>query len=290
MKAYNKKIGLIVVIIFLIPLISFGVLTSFYGTSPKKSEDSLKTAANIHTSASNVSILVYSQYADELRELPNTIQAINDSYGTEYYYENLTDYTNLNTELPGHDILLIPEQEYASYFQLETIGNAWAATLTTFVIKGGIVILLDHHWGSGGTLRIYNASGLMEIYGSTSISGLDVYVVKAYDPLAADVSSTFIAPAGSLSFNTTETTSVVDDGINPMVVHKVLGNGHIVLLGFDFFDIESNCSTILGNSIRLTLLSNGSGGLVISFGSIYLIITLICIISLVGLQKRLKYK
>ena len=288
MKVYKKKINRIAVAIFLIPLICIGAQTNFNNISLKNLVNTPDSAANIHTSAPAVSILVYSQYADESLELPNTIQAINDSYGTDYYYENLTDYTNLDTELSGHDILLIPEQEDATNTQLKIVGNAWASNLSNFINNGGIVILLDYNGGSGGTFHIYNASGLMEIDGTTDIYDLNVSIVAVNDPLATGVSSTFIAPDGSLSFNTTETTSVVDDGINPMVVHKIFGNGHIVLLGCDFWEIESNCSTILGNAIHLTLPSDGGGG-TISFGSIYLIFILISVLSLVAFKRRLKF-
>jgi len=288
MKINRKKIGLIVVATFLISLFCFGVPTSFSSASPKKPVDPLKSAANLQTSAPAVSILVYTQYADESRELPNTMQAINDSYGTDYYYENLTDYTNLNTNLTGHNILLIPEQENAPDSQLKIIGNAWAGNLSIFINNGGIVILLDHNGGDGGTYHIYNTSGLMDIDGAMDITDVNVSLVEGNDPLAINVSSSFFAPNGAVSYNTTETTAVVDDGINPMVVHKVSGKGHIILLGFDFYDSETNCSTILGNAIRLSLPSGGDGGGSISFGSYFLIFAIISIFSLVAYQKRRK--
>lgn len=288
MKVYKKKLSRNVVLIFLIPLICIGTHNNLNSITSKNQADSLDSITNIHTSAPAISILVYSQYADESLELPNTMQAINNSYGTNYYYENLTDYTNLDVELPGHDILLIPEQEKTTETQLKIVGNAWADNLSNFVNNGGIIILMDYNGGSGGTFHIYNASGLMKIDGITDIYNLNVSLVAVNDPLAAGVSSTFIAPDGSLSFNTTEGTTVVDDGINPMVVHKVFGNGHIVLLGCDFWEIESNCSTILGNAIQLAVPSDGGGGK-ISFGNIYIIFILISVLSLVALKRRLKF-
>jgi hypothetical protein len=288
MKINRKKIGLIVVTTFLISIICFGVQTSFSSASPKKPVDTLESAANLQTSAPAVSILVYTQYADDSRELPNTMQAINDSYGTDYYYEDLTDYTSLNTNLTGHNILLIPEQEGAADSQLKIIGNAWAGNLSIFINNGGIVILLDHNGGDGGTYHIYNTSGLMDIDGAMDITGVNVSLVEGNDPLAINVSSSFFAPNGAVSYNTTETTAVVDDGINPMVVHTVSGKGHIVLLGFDFYDFESNSSTILGNAIRLAIPRGGDGGGTISFGGYFLIFALISIFSLVAYQKRRK--
>jgi len=130
-----------------------------------------------------VSILVYTEYADIDQEYANTMQAIDNTYGTDYYYENLTDYMDLGTRLQGHDILLIPEQEVASESVLKTIGNAWAPSLINFVNDGGITILLDHYWASGGTYHIYNQSGLMEINGISSITGNPAAHRYALSPL-----------------------------------------------------------------------------------------------------------
>ncbi|MFX1563490.1 MAG: hypothetical protein ACFFDP_09300 [Promethearchaeota archaeon] len=206
-----------------------------------------------------VSILVYNQYADTNPggEYEHTMAAINNTYGTDYYYTDLTDYTNLASELPNHDILLIVEQEQATVAQMKTVGTAWATTLTNFVQDGGIVILLDYAiypWAGyvGITFHIYNSSGLMQINGVSDEWLNTIYLANTSDALARNVASSWTAPDGSISFNTPETTIVVDNSTNdPVVVHKIMDKGHIVLLGFDFYTTESNCEELLGNAIRL---------------------------------------
>ncbi|MHA2355986.1 MAG: hypothetical protein ACXADC_12470 [Candidatus Thorarchaeota archaeon] len=204
-----------------------------------------------------VSILVYTEYADTsigaFGEFANTMGAIDNTYGLDYYYENLTDYTQLPSVLPGHDILLIPEQEGASPQNMTDVGTAWDTTLVSFVNGGGIVILMDYGppVSRGVTSHIYSASNLMEINGFHQITGTQVYRVNDTDALARGVDSTFTSPSGSLGFETPETTAVVDNGTLPMVVHKIMGKGHVVLLGFDFFIVEDNSAQILANAIRL---------------------------------------
>lgn len=204
-----------------------------------------------------VSILVYTQYADQSPsiycELNNTMRAIDNTYGPDYYYENLTDYTQLTSMLPGHDILLIPEQELASTENMTDVGNAWSSTLASFVNDGGIVILMDFGpvTNRGVTSHLYNASNLMEINGFHVIRNTPVYRVNTTDALARRVDATWTAPDGSLGFETPETSTIVDNGTLPMVVHKIMGKGHVVLLGYDFFVVEGNCSQILANAIRL---------------------------------------
>lgn len=206
-----------------------------------------------------ISILVYTQYADVTgivnNEWYNTMGAINDTYGTNYYYTNLTDYTNLATELPNYDILLIPEQENNNSAGLTSIGTAWASTLTDFVTNGGIVVLMAcfESGENGATSHIYNASGLMHINAINTASwGFNLNLVNTSDALARGVASTWSAADGSVTFDTTEHTSVVeDDGGDTLVVHKIIGQGHVVLLGFDLFTRDINYDQLLGNAIRL---------------------------------------
>jgi hypothetical protein len=113
-----------------------------------------------------VSILVYTEFADQApgEELENTMTAINNTYGTNYVYSNLINYTLLDSQLPGNDVLLIPEQENADIAKMKTVGQTWASTLTDFVENGGVVVLLDFGNSSapGLGLHIYNESSLMQ--------------------------------------------------------------------------------------------------------------------------------
>ncbi|MFX1253692.1 MAG: hypothetical protein ACFFCZ_18920 [Promethearchaeota archaeon] len=208
-----------------------------------------------------VSILVYTQYTDTspTGEWAHTMTAINNTYGTNYYYANLTDYTQLATELPKHDILLIPDQEKENSTVMKPIGAAWASILPDFVDNGGIVILLD--WGNftispsfadyGSGSHIYNESGLMQINGAQDATFGTVNLVNTSDALARGVAGSWSASDGSISFDTSDGTTVVDDGTDPVVVHKIMGKGHVVLLGFDLWSTNPNYEQILGNAIRL---------------------------------------
>ncbi len=203
-----------------------------------------------------ISILVYTEYVDDSpgEEYENTMAAINGTYGTDYYASNLTDYTNLGSRLVGHDIFLIPEQELVNDdATMRTVGQAWSSILPTFVDNGGIVILMSFgsYSGLGTTSYIYNETGLMDIYGFTDVSFSAINRVNASDALARGVSSSWTAPNGAISFDTPDQTTVVDDGADPVVIHKIRGMGHIVLLGFDLYVSEPNCTTILANALRL---------------------------------------
>ncbi len=238
----------------------FGVLllTLFFCFSASFPSTQTQTAAQ-----NSLKILVYTQYADTVvgGEFANTLSVVSESYGPDFTYTNLTDYNELANEIPGYNVFLILEQELApNVATLQTIGTLWAFTLQDFVASGGVIIATDCYsfpariWGP--TIHILNESGLMTIngvvdqYPSGTISTLSLGA--ALDPLAVGVSSSWTPSNGTISVESSEISVIVkDDFGNPVVIHKILGIGHVVYCGFDFFSNNSNYDTILGNALTL---------------------------------------
>ena len=200
-------------------------------------------------------ILYFSQFADNSpgEEVQNVWNAINDTHGTNYLRTNLTSYTDLASELPNYDILLIPEQEQIYSENITDIVTTWQTPLNTFLSQGGILIVMtywSYNFGAMATGRILNDTGLMDLQGNTPITGSPVTITDVSDPLADGVGG-FTAPDGSAAFISTETGFVFNASIYPLVYHKQVGVGHIVLLGMDFFTRNAEADKILGNAIRL---------------------------------------
>lgn len=218
-------------------------------------------AASADLSLPPPSILVYTEFVDSRpgEEYENTMAAINNTYGTDYQYSNLTDYNLLGIGLSGRDILLIPEQENANTTTMKTIGVAWAATLTSFVTNGGVVILLDFGYASapGLGLHIYNASGLMHFgpvldkYPGGTITLLHRSVFG--DALCRRIEYQPTPRGNTFAVDTTDGVIAIDDYNTdyPIGVHKTMGRGHVVFLGFDLSDPDTNYEQIVGNAIRL---------------------------------------
>jgi hypothetical protein len=129
-------------------------------------------------------VLVYTQYSNTSVgcECDNTIKAI-DSIGTNFSTTELTDYTKLSSMLPGHQILLIPEQEKTTLSTLFNVGKAWAPTLQNFVSQGGIIVHCDYNQRYG----ILTGSGLMNITTSSNFSAQSIKVVAPDDPIVQGV-------------------------------------------------------------------------------------------------------
>ena len=214
-----------------------------------------------------LSILVYTQYADTTLSSPsdtycefvNTMAAINASYGTNYVYENLTNYNNLATEITGHNVFLIMDPEEApTTTTLRTIGTAWATTLQNFVQGGGIVIQTDFYMIAGiihgAGAHIFNESGLMTIGNASTVVGDTVTLVTTPHALTVGVSASWTASDGCVSVENLDaaaTAIVTDVNDDAVVLHKGLGAGHIVYFGFDYYIRDTNIDTLLGNALSL---------------------------------------
>jgi len=192
-------------------------------------------------------VLVYTQYTDMSigGEYDNTIKAI-DSTGTNFSITHLTDYTQLSSILPTHQILLIPEQENASLTQLFSIGMAWAPVLQDFVNAGGAVIHCDY----GQKYGILTGAGLMNITSSSNFSNQSVNVVAPDDPIVQGVSSPYTASRYSSYYYTIEGPVTVErTGYGPVVIHKMIGRGHVVLIGHDYYQSNPNQDRVVGNAV-----------------------------------------
>ncbi|MGY5872140.1 MAG: hypothetical protein RTV72_07855 [Candidatus Thorarchaeota archaeon] len=209
-----------------------------------------------------VSILVYTEFADTTTAAPNnefrnTIDAIENTFGPQFHYTNLTTYSQLSSMISNYDVLLLLEQENMNQSDLDVIAAAWTSPLTAFVNDGGVVIVLDcdrvypADLGNGPTMRILNETGLMTVYTPFAAFGWTNNLVEPTDALARGVAASWSAPDGSVRFVTPDATVVVDDGASAIVAHKIIGAGHVVLLGFDLWTTEPNSEILLANAIRL---------------------------------------
>ncbi|MFX1342857.1 MAG: hypothetical protein ACFFAL_09205 [Promethearchaeota archaeon] len=203
-------------------------------------------------------ILAYIEYADNAggEEVDNMRTAITNTYGSDYTWTNLTDYTELSTELPYHDILLIPEQENAYNANMTTVGTAWASILDSFINRGGIIISADGRSlpdGSarGVNARLTSAAGLWT-YISIHDPGTPLVKVDTSDALGQGTAANWAEPNMCVSYDYVGShTIVVTDGFDSVVIHAIIGKGHFVHIGFDFWESSSDFENILANAIRL---------------------------------------
>ncbi|MHA2236009.1 MAG: hypothetical protein ACXABH_11810 [Candidatus Thorarchaeota archaeon] len=205
-----------------------------------------------------VSVLVYNEYMDLAvdGEWDNMMGSLEPEYGYTFDYWNLTDHTFLDSNyLDNYDILIIGEQELANATEMDAVAAAWSGFIGEWVLGGGVIISMDYWCDQlGDTSRILNGTGLMGIYNVTDQAYNPVTVSDPYDPLAFGVSA-YTGADGTISFDTPDGNEILGAGGQTVVAHRYLGLGHVVMLGFDMFEIEGNQTVLLTNAVRLTRLA-----------------------------------
>lgn len=263
----NRILSILFVSLFMSSTLFVGVgLTSVSQVAHSSPDQGVVPAGYPSTDLDNrnspVSILIYNEFADTttaapLNEFRNTLDSISDTYGDNFRYDNLTAYTQLTARLSNYDVFLIAEQENLNQSDVTAIASAWDVPLTAFVNGGGILIVMDCNGVSpsdlsdGPTMKILNETGLMTVYNPSDGFMWTNTLVDTSDALARGVDASWSAADGTVLFDTTDATVVVEYNSHAIVAHKIMGAGHIVLLGFDFFTREPNYDTLLANAIRL---------------------------------------
>ncbi|MCK4979563.1 MAG: choice-of-anchor D domain-containing protein, partial [Candidatus Delongbacteria bacterium] len=205
----------------------------------------------------DIQILAWTTYADMAREYPNTINAISQ-YFTDFTISTSTstDPTVLNTELSDKDVLLIPEQEGGSESIFTALGSSWTTTLTNFVNNGGTIILCGSYISSPSH-EILNTSGLMTMsyydYSSSSTMAVDTTHF-----ITSGVPASITAQNLTVLYDITDpsTIDLVTISGYTTIAAKEMGRGHIVVLGYDFYDYDDNAAKLISNAVQW---SGGSG-------------------------------
>ena len=259
MNSKTKMLSAFVVFLFLGSL-AFGSVSASYVLSGTAHSEQIIPAETYGDDRRNeaVSILIQTQYVDTDvgQEWDHIMSSLISSLGGQFTYDNLTDYTQLSSVIDEYDILLIPENEFGDISTSNQIAAAWSSILPAFVESGGIVICMSYRNDLGAfgiTAQILNATGLMELYNPSTSYTHQIDLVNNHDALARNMPSSYTGVSGSVCFDTTDGTVVMEDNSNgkAVVVHKTLGSGHVVLLGFDMYTENVNQDRLLANAVRL---------------------------------------
>jgi len=204
-----------------------------------------------------VSILIYTEVADTDvgQEYDHTITSLIGSLEGKFTYANLTDYTQLGDMIDEFDVFLIPESQNANYTFADTVAAAWAGILPNFVTNGGIVVCMTYGPSTsdrGISLKMINET-LIDAYNPTAALSHQINLFDANDALARNVPAFYTSVSGTLSFDAPGVTKVMEDDTDAkaVVVHKTMGKGHVVVLGFDMFNVNAVQDTLLQNAILL---------------------------------------
>ncbi len=199
-----------------------------------------------------VEVLTFVAYADTNTtsgEYPKMLTAISNHF-TDYneISTTTTDPSTLSVELAGKHVFLIPEQEnyLANESVLTNLGTSWSSVLNNFVNNGGIVIVCSY---SKDEHRILTESGLMSL---TKLTIGSETVSKSLDhTLTEGISSSFYGYYMH-KYSTTDGTVVLESASSGqgVVISRDVGSGHVIMLGSDFYTINTDMDRILANTVK----------------------------------------
>jgi hypothetical protein len=183
----------------------------------------LGNAVLLANTTDTIQIVAYTEYADLDEEYANVLDALDwtlASAGRSYSVTELSD--DLDLDLSGAHVLLIPEQESASSTALEDVGALWNDELSAFADAGGVVIANDFVWSDGGTWKTIAGLFPTPPTGTTAVSHSTVTIADPSSPLVEGIEvSSYSAMGGTVSFSgdPSGTAVVTSDDGTPVVLH-----------------------------------------------------------------------
>lgn len=129
------------------------------------------------------------------------------------------------------DVFLVYDQTSAPAGALGSAGSAWNATLSSFVQKGGVVVVASGGGGTGEMGALIQNAGLLSVSGQANVTGQVLFNQAPWDAVGLNVLSPFLAQNRTCSFTTSAQpgpgiTFVVSGAADagsapPVVVHRV---------------------------------------------------------------------
>lgn len=200
----------------------------------------------VGSSGGTIEVLALTYGVDMGTEYPNTISAIN-TYFTNYNLTqlNTTVSSTLQAALVGKDVFLIPEQESGS----SSVFSGFATVLQNFVNSGGTVIFCGS--ASGYSQAIFNTGLFSGSYGGNLSSGT-LTLVNSTHALANSVTTPISASNATFYYNITngDAYSILEYGGNPVITYREPGLGKAIIVGYDYYNTNSNSSQFIANAIE----------------------------------------
>lgn len=189
--------------------------------------------------------------ADVNREYPYTMTAITTYLPNANVIEsNATTAAALTNDLSNADVLLIPELEFISSFEVSALRPA----IQTYVSNGGQVVLMAN---SG--IRLF---GLFNYSSSTTSAPTYLNILEANHPIFAGINTSLFVNTGLIQSYTitspnTEVLAHAWNTTNHTIALIPYGSGTVAYYGYDFFNYNSNMQLGLANSINYLNTNNG---------------------------------
>ncbi len=188
----------------------------------------------VFVSSSNpLHVMSYERYASAsaIARVDNVLRTVAGQLGRTLSIRSTANDDDVVTQLalPAYDVLLIHDQPAAPDGALAALGAAWAGTLSTFALGGGVIVILDGGAGIGQMPALATGTGLLGVTAHSPIAtGTRLLVSSQTDVVGIGVISPYGAGENSVAMTTEPNIGNVvyvvelpgDAGALPVVVHK----------------------------------------------------------------------
>jgi hypothetical protein len=130
-----------------------------------------------------------------------------------------TDESGLPSALADADVLLVYAQASGTDADITRIGTNWSLALDTFLLRGGVVVVLDAAASHRGTWGILEAAALLNADRHEVATGATVRIVAPADGMAIGVPLTYRAERDSVRYVGIDLPVVASDTSGPVVLH-----------------------------------------------------------------------
>ena len=171
--------------------------------------------------------------------------------------ETLTMTTNdvdFARELDENDVFLLVPQDDAPAGRMAELGRQWRKALTGFVEGGGVVVACSGSRDEHVLLRQAGLADLLREGVGGEMSPCITLVTVATNRLTEGVAEQF-GGQDVAGYSSADCEPIVRSATNrvPVVMHRVLGDGHVVMIGNGFSEPNSDFDRILANAVRMGL-------------------------------------
>ncbi len=200
-------------------------------------------------------VLVWGPHADEGDEHKKTVDYLKAALGKETDVSANTDVklvSRLDGALEGVRALVISEPERGDDKQIRELARKAKDTITGFVEMGGTVIVIGESKSKSGFL---DTLGLLKAPpDGSSVSGKQALVTESKgDPLLSGIKGGMLAQNATMCYDAPSDAIVVlkDTRGKAVVLRKRIGLGHVVMMGYDFYEADKKTQKMLGNATKL---------------------------------------
>ncbi len=156
----------------------------------------------------------------------------------------------LASELVGKESFVMVQQDPATEVNFAALGRALGEVLETFVVRGGTVVVLKQRGSANDFLP---ATGLFHPTEIGSEFDVPCEVAWADHPVANQVAPKFTPGTATAWYDIADPDHevyVTADGA-PVVTGRRVGDGRVVLVGFDYRDYSFDAARVLANAVRM---------------------------------------